>query len=228
MDFLKLRQSFINILEQIDTNPRIIIIDSYKNFEDLPKDYIDWTIDKVKRSYGINIPPLMNQLIFPDNIFLCWHYEINEQRQTGGEVNFKATISQYIDTTKTDFAHKLTEYSKKLYEAGYRFFDSHPNAGDGIQIALKIEKDTLAPNVWYVDVIHENKRSLELDYPSYVEHSINLKGLYEWQYLFMDVDFRGLDFDISPLRRRLEDYPKLFPGSDVNEYLKRYNDRHGY
>lgn len=227
MDFSDFRKLFIDVFEQISTNPWVRIIENSSSFEDLSQDDIQWIIEKVERSYGVKISPEMNRLIFPNKAYLCWHYEMQGQRQTGGEFNFKTTLAHYVDTTKTDFVNKLTDYGKALYKQGYRFFDSHPHAGDGIHIALRIENATVSPNVWYVDIIHEEAWELNLDYPSYIEHSINLKGLYDWQYLYTNMDFRGLEFDISPLRRRLEDYPKLFPGSDVSEYLRRYNDRHG-
>lgn len=227
MEFLNFRQLFVDTYIEIAKNPLVSVLKCSSDFEILSTEEIEWILQKVESNDGVKIPNEMKHLVLPDNAFLCWHYQMHGQKQTGGEFNLKATVAQYVDTTKTDFADTLTNYGRKLYKSGFRFFDSHPHAGDGIQIALKIENATVSSNVWYVDIIHEEAWELNLDYPSYIEHSIKLKGLYDWQYLFTDMDFRGLEFDISPLRKRLEDYPKLFPGADVNEYLKRYKDRHG-
>lgn len=228
MEFAEFRQLFITVFGNVTTNPSVITIESSADFELLSPEDIEWTLEEIERSYGTKIPQDMSQLIFPDNTILCWHYNLRGQKHTGGEFNFRSTFGQFVDTTKTDFADTITEYEQKLYRQGYRFFDSHPHAGDGMMAALKIEKNTVKGNIILVDVVHEDMWELDLNYPGYIDHTLKLKGLYEWQYLFMDVDFRGLDFDIALLRKRLEDYPKIFEGEDVSEYLKRYNDRHGY
>ncbi len=113
----------------------------------------------------------------------------NNEILTGGEANIKPTSSMLVDTSKTAFSNSLTDYGKKLYQEGYRFFDSHPHAGDGIVAAIKIEKNSIADSVFMVDIIHEEISEMVIDYSAYIDHTIKLKGLYDWQYLFMKDDF---------------------------------------
>ena len=227
MTFEELRQKNIALFAELKTNSNVLVIESNETFEDLSEDDKEWEISGIKEAYNLVLPEKMRELLYLDSVHICWHYVIDGRKETGGEFRLKRTQTIFVNIPKTAFADDLTPWGKSLYKEGYRFFDAHPNAGDGIFMAIKIENGTVADPVWYVDVIHEDMWPLELDYPQYIEHSLYLKGLYKWQYLFAKMNFRGLDFDISSLRRKLEDYPRLFPGYDVSEYLKRYKERGG-
>lgn len=208
-------------------NSNITVIEFNGIFEKILKEDKNWEINAIKKGSKVVLPDKMVEIFLGDGVNICWHYQIDDRKETGGEFDIKGTEAIFIDIPKTTFADDLTDWAKSRYKEGYRFFDAHPHAGDGICMALQIENVTVADPVWYVDVIHEDMWPLELDYPQYSEHSLYLKGMYHWQYLFAKRNFRGLDFDISSLRRRLEDYPRLFPGYDVSEYLKRYKERGG-
>lgn len=158
---------------------------------------------------------------------ICWHYKIDTKKYTGGELSLAGTQSLFVNSAESSFSSKLTTFGKKLYKKGYRFFDSNPNAGDSQVFSLLLKNNEIAPNIYRVDLKENELFEMEIDYFEYVEHCIALKGLYGWQYLFEDINFKLFDFDTSNIGKRLQDYTKLFPGSDVREYLKRYEERGG-
>jgi hypothetical protein len=225
MNFIEIRNQFISLFNSLKKES-IQVYNNFEKFELVTKEDKELIVKDIEDSYKIEFDPRMKEILIP-NLSICWHYNINGKNETGGEFNLRGTPALLNDTSKTSFSDSLTSYGKKLYKDGYRFFDSHPNAGDGFFAAIQIEKNTITDTVWFVDIIHENIEPMELDYPAYIEHTIKLKGLYDWQYLFMEDNLNNLDFDITPLRKRLEDYPKLFPGSDVSEYMKLYKEKGG-
>jgi hypothetical protein len=68
---------------------------------------------------------------------------------------------------------------------------------------------------------------MQLNYAEYIEHSLYLKGMYDWQKLFIDEPLNAWGVDLSLLKKRLEDYPKLFSGYDMSSYLKLYKEKGG-
>jgi hypothetical protein len=226
MKYLEIVNNFISMIKYLKSENNIINVENNSKLNILSNEDRNLIIEDISTEYKLILNNSFKEIIIP-NIIICWHYKMNEKITTGGEINLKRTPSLFVDTSKTSFSDSLTKYGKKLYDEGYRFFDSHPHAGDGFFAAIQIEKNTITDTVWFVDIIYENIEPMELDYLAYIEHTIKLKGLYDWQYLFMEDNLNNLDFDITPLRKRLEDYPKLFPGSDVSEYMKLYKEKGG-
>ena len=224
MKYLEMREKFLKLKREL-SGPNIEIINIFTDFETTEADDLDLIRNGIKRRHDVILPDNMREMLLPSNINICWNYTIEGRKETGGEFSFDTTSYIFVNSAKTDFADRLTKWEKKMYNQGYRFFDSHPNAGDGKTTALLLENGTVAGNVWYCDILHEKRWEMELNYAEYIEHSILLKGLYYWQFLFIDDPFIVLDFDISSLYRRLEDYPRLFPHIDVTEYLRRYDER---
>ncbi len=225
MNFIEIRNHFINLFNSVKKD-NILILTIFEEFDLVTKEDKELIIQDIEESYKIEFDMKMKEILIP-NLSVSWHYNINGKIETGGEFNLRGTPALLNDTTQSSFSDTLTDFGKKLYKKGYRFFDSHPNAGDGFFAAIQIDKNIITDTVWFVDIIHENIEPMDIDYPAYIEHTIKLKGMYDWQYLFMDDNLNNLDFDITPLRKRLEDFSKLFSGSDVSEYLKLYNEKGG-
>ncbi|WP_010521972.1 hypothetical protein [Aquimarina agarivorans] len=178
-------------------------------------------------SFKLNLSPTLKEIMIPLTIHLCWHYELDGVKETGGEFNLKRTPSLFSNTAISAFKDALNPFEKELYMEGYRFFDGHPHAGDTQVFSILLQDDKIAPNVYCIDLKSKELSSMEIDYFQYLDHALFLKGLYGWQYLFQDIDFREFEFETSNIGRRIRDYPKLFSESDVSEYLKRYKDRGG-
>jgi hypothetical protein len=227
MNYKLFNDTMLNIIEKLKNNNSVKLIEHRYNPDEPTQDDIDWVIEEIKDLFNIILPDYMQIFIVQDNSIICWHYNLeNSVNKPGGEFFFCDFGAHFVDTTETAFADTLTPYGTKLYKQGYRFFDSQPNAGAGNVTALKLENGTVAPKVYFIDLIHEDILEMEIGYPEYIDHSLKLKGLYDWQYLFCDIDFKGLDFDISPLKERLNHYKIIFPDIDITEYIKRYNERY--
>jgi len=197
---------------------------SYSKIQDhnneLTKDDIEIILKILTRRYKIANSDCFNNLFFTDGYYIIWKYTLNKEELDGGEINLAPSSSFLVNTLESASANKLLEFEKGLYKQGFRYFDS---AGE-LKFAITIEGETINPQVHLVDAVHEDLVSLELDYPEYIEHSLKLKGLYGWQYLFTAYGFDHFEVDFLDLLQRLEDYKKLFPKSDVSEYIKRYHD----
>ncbi len=227
MDYNSFCESVKKLLNDLDCIDKVILLkkanDIYKFNSKEIIEYFSMTEDH----FSIELPDSFKTILFSDPFELSWNYKLNNQLITGGEISIRMIDGILVDTTKTDFADRLTKYEKKIYADGFRFFDAHPHAGDGKKAAIKVENGTIVDKVWYVHTIHEEMWPMELNYSEYIEHTLHLKGLYNWQYLFIDKKLDSWGFDLSLLGKRLKDYTQLFPESDVTRYSQLYKDKGG-
>lgn len=225
MDYKEFNEKILTMFSELKNNQSILVeVCQDSSFVPMDESRKEKIIEVNEIMHDLTIPEDIVNLSFNNNLKVFWGYKLESEKLEGGEFNFVASAGVYDDVTKSDFADELSDFEKDLYKQGYRYFDSRPDFGDGINYAMKIEGDSVVPTVWFVDSIRDELLPLEVDYPEYIKHSIKLKGLYQWQYLYLAGGFANFDnVDYSPLRKRLEDYSKLFPNIDVSEYLARYD-----
>lgn len=227
MDYKNIKSEYEKIIKTMNDNKNITVKDSSKEILDVTEEELLTINQMIEKKNNIKLNVDIKRCYIPNTIVLCWHYNIDGRIETGGEFKLEETYSSYTNPLKSDFADRLLPFEKELYQDGYRYFDAFPHAGSGTGVMLKIEKGTVYNKTYYVNPIYEDIMEIELDYPGYIKECFKLKGLYLWQYLFGHANLRGLRFDISFLKKSLEDYAILFPDFDVSEYLQRYKERGG-
>jgi hypothetical protein len=226
MTYSSFIESTNRLLQDIQSKD-IEIYNNPPQMEKLNEEEINECIQFAEKYDKVKLPSYFKEIVFTDTFQLYWKYTRDNNVTTGGEFIYKTPMEVFIDKSRKGLAHQLTSYGTTLYKEGYRFFDGHPHAGDGIEFAIKIENGTIADTVWYVHIIHEEIYPMQLNYAEYIEHSLYLKGMYDWQKLFIDEPLNAWGVDLSLLKKRLEDYPKLFSGYDMSSYLKLYKEKGG-
>jgi hypothetical protein len=108
---------------------------------------------------------------------------------------------------------------------GLKTFEEAP--GSGRLVALRVPVDGQSRDMWFYDANHRRLELLDLDYQSYMEHILVMKGVPGWQYLFTDVDITHREFhtEVSQLRRALARFPELFPHHDYGDVRERLEAR---
>jgi hypothetical protein len=193
---------------------------NFNNFMEISSYDRELAYTDMAESSNLVLPEMFKEIIFPQTIHLNWSFIVSEKQHNGGEFNLFFTPAVFVNTLNTDFVYKLSNFEKKLYKEGFRFIDSHPNAGDAIIFAIKITDRTISSNIWQIDLKTQLKMPLNIDYFEYVNHSIILKGLYDWQLLFMDYNYDGFERDLLNLKFRLDSFASLFPKIDISYYQK--------
>ncbi len=99
-------------------------------------------------------------------------------------------------------------------------FDDHPESGDGMMGCLRIVNDNYEP--WLYTENSEYYK-MNLDISGYLDKLIQLKAIYGWQYLFVDLDLKEPQFNVvsKELKKRLQVLKACFPGASLNSYLKK-------
>ena len=99
-------------------------------------------------------------------------------------------------------------------------FDDHPNGGDGMMGCLRFTNEN--HEVWFYNENGEHFK-MKLDLSGYLLKLIELKAIYGWQYLFIDADWKKLQFNIvkSELKKRLQVLNEIFPDISMDGYLKK-------
>ncbi len=217
----------IKLNNDIVGNENIDLYEKPKELHKFTESEIQQYFSMCEEDNNLKLPDYFKEILFSDHYEIYWKYTINNTKKTGGELLFWTPMEILVNTLETDFSDKLTNYGKRIYQQGYRLFDGHPHTGDGIQMAIQIKNGSITDRVWYVHTIHEEMWPLELNYGQYIEHSLYLKGMFGWQYLFIDKRLDAWGVDLTLLGQRLADYPKLFPGTDISQYLKIYKDKGG-
>jgi hypothetical protein len=99
-------------------------------------------------------------------------------------------------------------------------FDDHPNGGDGMMGCLRFINEN--HEVWFYNENGEYFK-IKLDLAGYLMKLIELKAVYGWQYLFIDVDWKRPQFKSvkSELKKRLQVLNEIFPTISIDSYLKK-------
>jgi len=104
-----------------------------------------------------------------------------------------------------------------------KFFDMQPTGGLGTCAAFRVPGDGGEPEVWYFDPRQLGFLRLDIGYGGYLDKVLLTRGLYYWQYLFVDPgDTREpLSETLSDLGTDLAFLENTFPDDDFSELRDR-------
>lgn len=117
-----------------------------------------------------------DDILFLNENHVLWNYKNDEgQEIPGGEFHLRSIY----DVVKGDIP---LEYSNvKL--PNFMVFEDHPQAGDGLLVGITFnENQQLELWLYQNSVVYP----LDLDLKQYFEELVRHRGLYNWQYLFVD------------------------------------------
>ncbi|MFI9627314.1 hypothetical protein [Streptomyces sp. NPDC052042] len=119
---------------------------------------------------------------------------------------------------------EATEVERLVSE--FRIFETHPIGGTGTYTALRLTENQESPELWYFDLRQDPTR-LHLGYGDYLDVMLRTKGLYDWQYLFVEPDPNnyGMCVSLSYLRDGLDFLSREFPDDDLSDLRARLEER---
>jgi hypothetical protein len=209
------------IFDNLKKDKRILIKKISNNFKDLEEGTIIKYVDRTYKLYDVHIPqdyhPYMLSI---DTLRLNWNINFGEYIETGGEIDIDDLTGLFVNPLNTFDKKNVPQRDAKLLEQGFRFFDFKSASGD--MAAVKVIKKEIEPTVYWIPVA-EQPVKMSLSYPEYMEHALNTRGLYYWQYLFTDLSFNDVGFNLEEeLTERLPYLTMLFPDEDFSEYFEKF------
>ncbi|MEV0087678.1 hypothetical protein [Saccharopolyspora sp. NPDC050642] len=161
-------------------------------------------------------------LLSTDHIHLTWH---TDDHYLYGEFALKDLRSCLSDYGLPHVDERLPPEKWELMGTELKTLEEAP--GSGRLTALRAPFGAQSRELWFYDMNRVRLELLELDYQSYLENLLLMKGAPFWQYLFMEVDLRDREFQtmVSQLDRTLEALPVLFPDHDYSRLQERYEER---
>ncbi len=123
-----------------------------------------------------------------DNIFR-WTFKIEDELMLGGEFHLQeVTSSERIENESMVLFSTISFES--VLEHVY-LIDSHPFAGDGINIYAVTFESTDVSDIWMLDR-NGQLLKLDLDFAGYINGLIEYMSIYNWQYLFVNKEYKNL------------------------------------
>lgn len=122
-----------------------------------------------------------DDILFLNDNHVLWNYKNDEgQEIPGGEFHLRLIY----DVVKGDIP--LEYINVKL--PNFMVFEDHPNAGDGLLVGITFNENQQL-EIWLYDngIVYP----LNLNLKQYFEELVQHKGLYNWQYLFVDAGLLG-------------------------------------
>jgi hypothetical protein len=211
----------IKVFEDLKKDQKIIIKEISDDFEELSDDRVIKKVLRVENSFKVKVPEEFYSYIFSlDELKLNWNINFGDCFETGGEIYITNITGMFLNPLTTFDKNTVPPHEAKLLKQGYRFFDFRAASGD--MAAVKVNNGQVESNVYWVLAAEEPIR-LNLSYPEYMEHILKVRGLHFWQYLFSDLTFDEVDFNLEEeLTERLPYLTMLFPAEDFSEYFERF------
>lgn len=211
----------INVFEDLKRNNKIIIKEISENFRDLSEEIVKKRKQRTESNYKINLSEIYFPYFFSiDYLKLNWNIDFGDYFETGGEIYITNITGMFMNPLTTFDKNNVPPHEAKLLKQGYRFFDFRSASGD--MAAVKVNNGQIEPNVYWVPAAEEPIK-LSISYPEYMEHILKTRGLHFWEYLFSDLSFDEVDFNLEEeLTERLPYLTMLFPDEDFSEYFERF------
>lgn len=211
----------IRVFDGLKKNKKIIIREISDDFEKMSDEEIKKGLSRVEKSYKINLSEdFYPYLLSVDVLKLNWNINFEDYFETGGEIYIKDLTRIFLNPLTTFDKDNVPPHEAKLLKQGYRFFDFRSASGD--MAAVKVNDGQVEPNVYWVPAAEEPIK-LSISYPEYMEHILKTRGLHFWEYLFSDLSFDEVDFNLEEeLNERLPYLTILFPDEDFSEYFERF------
>ncbi|GAA2214297.1 hypothetical protein GCM10009850_097620 [Nonomuraea monospora] len=161
-------------------------------------------------------------LLSIDRIHVAWH---TDDHYLFGEFALKDLRDCVTGFGLPDVDVRLPAEKQELMEWELKTLEEAP--GSGRLTALRVPSGGSSRELWFYDMNHERLELLDLDFRSYLENLLLMKGAPGWQYLFTEVDLGGREFQtlVGQLDRTLEALPVLFPAHDYSRLQERYEAR---
>ncbi|MER6952123.1 hypothetical protein ABT294_49755 [Nonomuraea sp. NPDC000554] len=171
---------------------------------------------------GDAVEGVRDYLLSTDRIHVAWH---TDDHYLYGEFALKDLRNCLSDFGLPYTDERLPPEKQELMGWELKTLEEEP--GSGRLTALRVPFGAQSRELWFYDMNHERLELLELDYQSYVENLLLMKGAPGWQYLFAEVDLGEGEFRsmVSQLDRTLEALPVLFPDHDYSRLQERYEAR---
>ncbi|MBD2449264.1 SMI1/KNR4 family protein [Nostoc sp. FACHB-152] len=218
------RERFLGMFKEIKACSKIDITAIKDEIPKVSQDEINDQFTKIENFLGYKLDEKLKDCLFiTDEISLSWGYELEENEyENGGEFRL-SNLYHIISSNQAELWYEEMEDQEKEFYKKLVPFDDHPNTGDGVMSVFKMENGEASPEVWLYDSNGMCHKML-LDYPSYLEKTLETKGFYGWQYLFCEVDLSDYYFATArnQLEKMLNILPKLFPNNDYKEYFDRF------
>jgi hypothetical protein len=159
--------------------------------------------EEVHVSWNSTGDPFINGELCLINVLTCltrWHPPLEDVRLTPSEWSVLASL---------------------------RVMDQEPFAGTGRLTGLRIADRSQDPEVWFYDMSRARLDRLDLDYGTYMETALSIKGAFGWQYLFTDANLGRPEFRAvaENLTKVLALFPGLFPHYSYADLQSRLEDR---
>jgi hypothetical protein len=211
----------IVIFDKLNKDKRVVIKRVSDEFKELTEEKHQKRLDFIKNVYNINLPNEFHPYILSvDVLRINWNINRGEYTETGGEIDINDVTRLFVNPLNTFDKKNVPQRDAKLLEQGFRFFDFRSASGD--MAAVKVIKKEVEPAVYWIPVA-EQPIKMSISYPEYMEHALKTRGLYYWQYLFTDLSFNDVDFNLQgELTERLPYLTMLFPDEDFSEYFERF------
>lgn len=208
MDYKK---EFDNMILDLRSSTEVKLIDADFYFT-------DEILPEVFKKYS-NLKPIENEIKALNDNKIFWEYS----DRLGNLIPFGETHLISIETVISVGVQLWNDYNneeekKKLSEL--LPFDDHPRGGDGMMGCLRFMNGD--HQVWFYNENGEYFR-MKLDLSGYLMKLIEMKAIYGWQYLFVDVEWKKPQFKIvrSELKKKLLVLKEIFPATSMDGYLKR-------
>ncbi|KAB2350012.1 hypothetical protein [Actinomadura rudentiformis] len=161
-------------------------------------------------------------LLSTERIHVAWH---TDDHYLYGEFALKDLRNCLSGWGLSDTDERLPPDKRQIMEWELKTLEEAP--GSGRLTAVRMPAGAQSRELWFYDMNHQRLELLELDYQSYLDNLLLMKGAPGWQYLFTQVDLCDGEFrsTVSQLDRTLEALPVLFPGHDYSRLQERYEAR---
>lgn len=169
-------------------------------------------VDEIKESSGYRLSSDFIKYMSFCGTQLNW----SRDNKIGGEF----CLSQIRDIFSLEDWQQYTDDDSeedKAIKKQFALLDQHPNAGDDMNVWLRLEgPDKMPPEIWFME--RGEIWKMDNSFGEYIEALIDLKGIYNWQFLFIDTDF----YYIEKLKKDMDAVEALYPDVDYTKYKKRY------
>ncbi|MER7012839.1 hypothetical protein ABT324_15590 [Saccharopolyspora sp. NPDC000359] len=175
-------------------------------------------VDLISDRWGADaVDGTRDYLLNTDRIHLSWHSVAHYVHGEFALTDIRSCMTGWI--VEVEDERLAPEKQELLWEL--KGLEEAP--GSGRLTALRATNDEL----WFYDITKARLERLALDFQSYVDNLLLLKGAPNWQYLFADVDLCDDEFTtrVAQLDRTLEALPILFPDHDYSHLQQRYEER---
>ncbi|GAA2107383.1 hypothetical protein [Actinomadura alba] len=170
---------------------------------------------------GDAVEGVRDHLLSTDRIHVAWH---TDDHYLYGEFALKDLRNCLSGFGLPYTDEGLPPEKQELMGRELKTLEEEPGSGRLTALRVPFGFESQSRELWFYDMNRKRLEPLELDYQSYVENLLLMKGAPYWQYLFTEVDLGDWEFQsmVEQLDITLEALPVLFPDHDYSRLQERY------